>query len=518
MLCAVSSASFMRHATSTNIRTLAFLGIEATEVIVQVQIQAGLPAFTLVGLPDKAVAESRERIRAALFSLGLALPAKRITVNLAPADLQKEGSHYDLPIALGVLAAMGVVPTDALETYCILGELGLDGRIAHVSGVLAAAVYAHSCALGLICPKACEAEARWAGSEDVLAAPDLIALIDHFKGTQVFGTYCVPNPLPPTLQGKGLLNAVKGQPLAKRALEIAAAGGHALLLSGPPGAGKSMLATALVELLPELTPEEALEVTMIHSLVGGLPEEGLIRTRPFRDPHHSASLVSLVGGGAQAKPGEISLAHCGVLFLDELPEFARATLEALRQPLETGRIAIARAQMHVSYPARFQLVAAMNPCPCGYALDPERACSRLPRCTETYQSRISGPFLDRIDLFVEVDDIPLGDLLSPTETKATFETVRTRVAHVRQLQKERARQQGLPALLNAHIEGSHLEVLAPLDAKGRTFLETVAECQKISARGYHRLLKVARTIADLEGAASITQPHLAEALHFRWKK
>ncbi len=341
------------------VRTVAFEGVDVRPVDAQVQVSGGMPAFTLVGLPDKAVGESRERVRAALTAIGLALPPKRITVNLAPADLLKEGSHFDLPIALGLLAAMGVIEASALDSFVVLGELGLDGSVAAVAGVLPSALHAAANDLGLICPSAQGGEAAWAGEINVVAPNNLLALIHHLKGQQVLRA---PEPKMADDHGSVLdMKDIKGQESAKRALEIAAAGGHNLLMIGPPGSGKSMLAQRLPGLLPGLSPAEALEVTMIHSLAGNLAEGRLLRRRPFRDPHHSASLPSLVGGGIRARPGEISLAHLGVLFLDELPEFQRSTLEALRQPMETGRVSIARANAHVTYPARVQVVAAMNP-------------------------------------------------------------------------------------------------------------------------------------------------------------
>ena len=490
--------------------TIAFAGIECLEIDVQVQIAAGLPAFTVVGLPDKAVGESRERVRAAFNSLGLALPPKRITVNLAPADLLKEGSHFDLPIALGLLAAMEVIPPDEIAGYVSLGELGLDGRLAPVAGVLPAAIAARAAERGLICPGPQGGEAAWAGGIEVLAPASLLALINHFKGTQVLSP-----PEPRIADDDGAvpdLRDVKGQETAKRALEIAAAGGHNLLMIGPPGSGKSMLAARLPGLLPDLEPAEALEVSMIHSIAGQLAEGRLLRRRPFRNPHHSASVPALIGGGQRAKPGEVSLAHLGVLFLDELPEFQRAALEALRQPLETGRAVIARANAHVAYPARIQLVAAMNPCRCGHLGDPALACAKAPKCAQEYQSRISGPLFDRIDLHVEVPGVSPADLALPPPAEGSAE-IAARVAAARAVQAERYR--GLPVRTNAEADGDLLERVAAPDEAGRRLLTEAAERMHLSARGWHRVLRVARTLADLSGTERIGRLQIAEALSYR---
>src|SRR5215207_8686883 len=419
------------------VTTVAFEGIEARAVDVQVQVAPGIPAFHLVGLADKAVSEAKERVRSALIASGLALPARRITVNLAPADLPKEGSHYDLPIALGLMAAIGAIPQDAISGFTVLGELGLDGTIASVAGALPAAIGANSRSEGLICPKACGPEAAWASPEmEIIAASSLIQLANHFKGTQV-----LMRPKPKVRETRSApldLKDIKGQESAKRALEIAAAGGHNLLMVGPPGAGKSMLAARLPSILPPLSPAELLEVSMIASVAGEIADGALTNRRPFRAPHHSASMPALVGGGLRARPGEISLAHHGVLFLDEFPEFQPAVLDSLRQPLESGEVAIARANHRVTYPARFMLVAAMNPCRCGRANDAGFACKRgaNARCAAEYQTRLSGPLLDRIDLNIEVPAVTAADLILPPPAEGSKE-VAVRVARARAVQIER---------------------------------------------------------------------------------
>src|SRR4030088_1386113 len=396
------------------VSTVAFEGIEARAVDVQVQGAPGLPAFAIVGLPDKAVSEARERVRSALIASGLSLPPHRTTVNLAPADLPKEGSHYDLPIALGLMAAIGAIPPDALSGFTVLGELGLDGSIAPVAGVLPAAIGANSRDEGLICPARCGAEAAWASPDiQIVAAHSLIQIANHFKGTQVLSR---PSPKVHAREADmhDLID-IKGQESAKRALEIAAAGGHNLLMVGPPGAGKSMLAARLPSILPPLSPAELLEVSMIASVAGEIVGGALTNRRPFRTPHPSPRTPRLVGGGRRAKPGEISLAHNGFLFLDELPEFEARVLDSLRQPLETGEVAIARANHRVTYPARFMLVAAMNPCRCGRANEPDFMCKRGAnvRCAADYQGRLAGPLIDRIDLHIEGPAVTAADLILP---------------------------------------------------------------------------------------------------------
>ena len=486
------------------IHTCAFRGIDTVPVSVQVHLSNGLPAMMIVGLADKAVAESKERIRAALSSMGLALPAKQISINLAPADVIKEGAHYDLPIACGLLAAMGVVPSDAFDDKLILGELSLDGRLAPVAGILSAALHASSQNLGLICPEVNGGEARWAGADlAILPSPSLEALLDHSKGEGLISPpKDIPEIVPPHYPD---MADVRGQETAKRALEIAAAGHHHLLMIGPPGAGKSMLASRLPGLLAPLRPDQALEVTMIHSMAG-LTSNGqdddtrLILNRPYRDPHHSASMPALVGGGARAKPGEISLAHHGILFLDELPEFNRTALDSLRQPLETGEVIIARANHHIRYPARFQLVAAMNPCRCGYLSDPQHACSRAPECGRQYMARLSGPLLDCFDIIIDVTALPAHHLLSESRAESSADiAARIRAAHEfadKAVDKDADPSKGLSK-----------------DARG--FLETHIDNLDISARGYSKILKTARTIATLDHSSSIERAHLSEAIAYR---
>ncbi len=492
------------------ISTVAYLGLEARAVEVQCQVAPGMVGFSIVGLPDKAVAESRERVRAAISALGLALPPKRIIVNLSPADIPKEGSHYDLPIALALLAAMGIADAESLAHYVVVGELGLDGRVTPSPGVLLAAIHAGSRQMGLICPAVQGAEAAWAGQLEVVAAPDLLSLLNHLKGQSILRP---PEPGgidPPTIGPD--LSQVKGQETAKRALEIAAAGGHNLLMSGPPGSGKSLLAACLPGILPELTPAEALEVSMVASVAGTLEGGRLSRTRPFRSPHHSASMPALVGGGLKVRPGEVSLAHLGVLFLDELPEFQRNVLDSLRQPLETGVVSVARANSHVTFPANVQLVAAMNPCRCGYLGDAALACSRAPRCAADYQSKVSGPLLDRIDLHVEVQAVSAADLVLPPPAEGSAE-VAVRVKMARDLQSMRL--EGTKMRTNAELDGELLKTFATPDEPGQKLLAQAAEAMRLSARGYTRILRVSRTIADMAGSQTIGRIHIAEALSYR---
>lgn len=491
--------------------TVAFEGVDARIVEVQCAVTAGLPAFSIVGLPDKAVSEARERVRAAMTAMSIALPSKRITVNLSPADLPKEGSHFDLPIALALLAALDVIPPDDVEGCVALGELALDGVLVPVVGALPAAMAAAEEDRGLLCPKACGAEAAWVDATKVTAAQTLLDVVRHFKGERVLDP-AQPGEVTVSKSGKDLSD-VKGQERAKRALEIAAAGRHHVFMVGTPGSGKSMLAARLPSILPPLTAVEALETSMIHSLCGLLDEGGISRTRPFREPHHTASMAAIVGGGRGAGPGEISLAHNGVLFMDEFPEFPRAVLETLRQPIETGEVMVARANAHIRYPCQFMLMAAANPCKCGYLSDPARACAKVPQCGDDYLGRISGPLMDRFDLRVEVPPVGFQDLDLPSCGESSA-TVAARVVAAREIQSARFAQTPL-ARLNSDAEGPLLDEIATPDTEGRAFLSKVAERFGLSARGYHRVRRVARTIADLDGSTDVRQPHIAEAVSYR---
>lgn len=495
----------------TRAYTVAFEGVEAHPVEVQCAVSNGLPAFSIVGLPDKAVSEARDRVRAALNAMAIALPSKRITINLSPADLPKEGSHFDLPLAVALLAALHIIPEDAAESCVALGELSLDGSLVPVTGALPAAMSAAETGRSLLCPEASGPEAAWVGTAQVIAARSLADVVRHYTGQ---------SPLPPSEPGEVSadplsidMRDVKGQERAKRALEIAAAGRHHFFMVGSPGSGKSMLAARLPTILPPLAPAEALETSMIHSIAGLLDAGGISRQRPFREPHHTASMAAIVGGGRRASPGEISLAHNGVLFMDEFPEYSRAVLETLRQPIETGTVMVARANAHVSYPCRFMLIAAANPCRCGEMFDPNKACSRAPVCGEDYLGRISGPLMDRFDLRLEVPPVSFQDFDLPASGE-TSATIAARVSAAREIQAARyADFAGMRA--NADIHGACLEEIAAPDAEGRAFLNLVAEKMALSARGYHRILRVARTIADLDGADAIRRPHIAEAVSFR---
>lgn len=486
--------------------------MDATRIDVQVQLANGFakPEFNIIGLADRAVKESAERIRNVLSALNLALPPKRLTVNLSPADVEKSGSHFDLPILCGILCAIGVLPEDKLSKYLILGEVGLDGAIVRTDAVLPAGVWAKNNGLGLICPGPQGTEARLSSHTDILAPFHVLELINHFNGTSPLLFPDAPSAHNIDVKHSIDMADVHGQAAAKRALEIAAAGGHAMLMVGPPGSGKTMLASRLPTIMPEMSAEEILETSIIYSIAGQLDNKSLVSTRPFRSVHHTSSPVALAGGSSDARPGEISLAHNGVLFLDELPEFNRATLEILRQPMESGKILISRARRNATYPARFQLIAAMNPCPCGHLGNAAMSCSRAPRCAEAYQNKISGPLLDRIDLHVDVDAV------NPWEMKNSDNTPRETSAQIRaRVVAARNRQIARQGHVNATLDGPELEHVAELNDELTTFLNTAAEKMGMSARGYNRIKRLARTIADLRGSDSIEMSDLAEALSYR---
>ena len=498
------------------VSTVAFEGVEARPVDVQVQIASGTVAFTIVGLGDKAVAESRERVRSALIASGLALPAKRITVNLAPADMPKEGSHYDLPIALAVMAAIGAIPPDALDGFAVIGELALDGAISAVAGVLPAAIAANAAGKGLICPAPCGPEAAWASADlDILAPRSLIQLANHFKGSQVLSR---PEPALRAVR-RAAAGPARHQGPGERQAGARSRRRRRPQPSDERRAGRGKVDARPAPAVDPAAFDPARAARSVDDPFGRRRARGRGFNRPasVSSPHHSASMPALVGGGVHAKPGEISLAHNGVLFLDELPEFQPQVLDSLRQPIETGEVAIARANHRVVYPARFQLVAAMNPCRCGMANEPGYACKRAPndRCVAQYLGRLSGPLLDRFDLMVDVPSVSASDLMAPAAQEGSAETA-ARVAAARKIQLTRYAELGLDGVVcNARAPPSLVEEIANADAAGMTLLRDAAERLRLSARGYHRVLKLARTLADLDGGGPTRRAHLAEALSYR---